>query len=140
MDQDITNSDLNPSLVEKPQESEKKSKLPILLIVLGVIELLYPVLMLNIAIQLSTLYKQLEITPNPAYRAYILIGIFILYSLVEIIYGIILRRKQKISDLTVKQKRTALALLFIGIILFCLSIPSWIGAIIYPLYTITSQF
>ena len=130
----------NPSLIENPQNSIKKSKLPVLLIVFGVLELLYPALMLNLVIQMSSLYNQLEITPNPALRAYLLIGIFVLFFLIEISFGMRLWHRQKNSELSNRQKRTAQVLLLIGIVLFVVTIPSWIGAIIYPLYALTAQF
>lgn len=140
MEQVTSNNESNQSLIENPSIASKKSFLPLLLIILGIIELLFPALMLNIVIQLGSLYRELEISPNPALRAYILIGLFALFSLVEIIYGFILHRGQKSSELTLRQRRTAQALIFIGIVMFWLGMPLWVGAIFTPIYNLTSQF
>ena len=89
--------------------------------------------------QLSKLYQDFNLGYSPI-MDYGLIGVIILFALIQIIYGIVLMSKQKSTgSLTATQKKAAKILLVIGATITVISISMMINSVITSVYNLTNS-
>ncbi|MBI2601263.1 RDD family protein [Candidatus Daviesbacteria bacterium] len=123
-------------------QKDKKSNLPIGLIIAGLIESLLSIInTFWILPKLARLYSEVGNSSYNAYLSYGLFGIIMAISLAQIIYGVILVNQQKKQGtLTNSQKNIAKVLIVVGVISALLIVPIMVMTIILPIYKLTTSF
>lgn len=124
-----------------PQDASGNSALPFALIGLGVFELIGSAALSFIEVKLLDLYAALQIESQNSFLTFGVTGLFLTVSILQIVLGIKLQKKQKRGgELTDKQRKTALIVFGIGLAVLLFSIPVFINFVIMPIYQITSSF
>ena len=144
--------DNNSSTISSPQQpltaqnadesvsaNNKKSSMPLILIIVGILESIQPGAMIFTVIpQLATLNKNLNNTSYNPIISYGLIGIILLFALAQIVYGVMLFIKQKqTGTLDAKQKKIAEVLLIAGIVATFANVPIAIISVLTPIYNVS---
>lgn len=118
---------------------QKKTYLPIVLVILGILKLLFVITFsLSALRRMQFLNSSLDTSFNPA-LSYSLIGVAILIAIVEIAIGVFFTRKQKTAPLTKNYKIASIALLIGGPLLFGIVNASLVQSVISPIYNLTNQ-
>lgn len=87
-------------------QQTKRSHLPLILIILGVLESIWPLIMVFTVIpRLSNLYQNLNIGGYNPIMSYGLVGLIVLIALAQIIYGVVLISKQKSAGSFIKTQK-----------------------------------
>lgn len=144
---DNANQQATATQPPSPQQSlpaiqeTKRSHLPLILIILGILESIQPLTMIFTVIpRLSKLYQNLNISGYNPIMSYGLIGAIVLIALMQIIYGVMLMSKQKSTGSLIEiQKKVAKILLIIGVAVTVISAPIMIGYVITPIYKLTND-
>lgn len=123
------------------EQEVKHSKLPLVLLFAGALEAVFMLIMsLTVLPKLTSLYSELGSSYNVS-LPYLLLGVGLLSSLAQAIYGFVLWSEQRSSGTIKKQHRTiGKTLLIVGAVLFTILTPLLIMSIILPIYNLTSQF
>lgn len=127
---------------EHAKEQEvKHSKLPLVLLFVGALEAAFMLIMsLTVLPKLTSLYSELGSSYNVA-LPYLFLGVGLLSSLAQAIYGFVLWNEQRSSGTIKNQHRTiGKTLLIVGAVLFTILTPLLVMSIILPIYNLTSQF
>lgn len=122
-------------------EANKRSDLPFVFIIFGVLEAI-PLLLVAVFVipSLHTLYESFNIVGYNLVKSYILLGIVGVLALAQIIYGLILLIKQRrTGTLGAIQKKIAKIILVIGAIGVTISLPLVLLSVISPMYNLTNQ-
>lgn len=123
------------------QQESKRSYLPHILIFAGVVEALFMSIMaLTVLPKLTTLYSEFGDTSYSPVISYALLGVGLVSSVAQFIYGLIIWNEQRKGAIQNNHKTVAKVLLIIGAILFTVLTPILIMSIILPIYNLTSQF
>lgn len=121
-------------------QQNKHSHIPLILIILGVLELIQSLIMVFTVILLSTEYERLNIGGYNPVMSYGLFGVVILIAMAQILLGAVFMFKQKntgmISD---QQKKIAKILLIVGVVVMVATIPIMINSILFPIYHLTNS-
>lgn len=123
------------------EQDVKHNRLPLVLIFAGALEATFMLIMsLTVLSKLSSLYNELGNNYNTT-PTYLILGVGLLSSLTQAIYGFVLWSEQRGSGAIKNQHKTVgKILLIVGTILFTILIPILIMSIILPIYNLTSQF
>lgn len=122
-------------------QQSKRSHLPRVLIILGVLESIQPFIMVfTVMPQLAKLYEDLNATGYSPTMSYGFVGTIIVIALAQIVYGVMLMSKEKSTGLLLEtQKKVAKILFVIGVIAAVISIPIMIISVIAPIYNLTNS-
>ena len=123
-------------------QKDKRSNLPIVLIVAGLAESILPIInTFFIVPKLASLYAETNVSSYNAILTYALFGLMITVSSIQIIYGLVLVNSQKrVGTLSNSQKKISKVLVVVGIVSVLLIIPIMVMTIILPIYKLTTSF
>ena len=118
---------------------DKRTHLPLVLIILGVIKLLFVFFFsFSVLRQMQFLSSSLDTTFSPL-LSYTLLLVATLIATTEIVVGVFFTRKQRTTPLTRNNKFTVIALLIGGFLMFGIVNSFLVQSVISPIYNITSQ-
>lgn len=122
-------------------QKDKRSSLPIVLIVAGLAESILPIInTFYIVPKLASLYAETGSNYNIT-LTYVLFGLIVTIAIIQIIYGLLLVNNQKkLGILSNSQKNIGKILVIIGIISALLIVPIMVMTIILPIYKLTTSF
>lgn len=134
----MANSSQEQSL-QIPTPVYKKTLLPLVLIILGILKLLFVITFsFSVLRQMQFLNSSLDTSFNPAF-SYFLVGVATLIAITEISIGVSFTRKQKIAPLTKNYKIASITLLIGGLLLFGIVNAYLVQSVISPIYNLTNK-
>lgn len=121
---------------------DKRSNLPLVLIIAGLFESILPLISIFLVIpKLAPLYSEISGSSLNLLVNYGLFGIILIISTAQIMYGaLLINNQRKNRELSDSQKKIGKILIVTGAISTLVSIPIMVMAILLPIYRLITSF